>query len=214
MRFVAGADGTIGELRYFRGAADAGDTDVRTLHLWSGTGTLLGQVTVTAAPGESGWQTGILATPVAIEAGVGYVVSYGTTQNYAFTGNYFTTAHAGPDGVLTAGVAGGVFANGTPGLFPTQTYNSANYWVDVAFQPEPANNGTGDDIFAFGASDADRITVFDDYAGEIRLVDENLSADTAAPDASIELASLVDAEVLRLLDEAAPFHAIEDFMFA
>ena len=38
MRFTANAAGTITELRYFRGAADASDTDMRTLNLWNATG--------------------------------------------------------------------------------------------------------------------------------------------------------------------------------
>ena len=140
MRFTANAAGTITELRYFRGAADAGDTDTRVLNLWNAAGALLGSVTVTSTAGESGWQVGTLSAPIAIEAGATYVVSYGTTQNYAATANYFNTAHSGPDGVLTAGVASGVFAAGTPGVFPTATYNASNYWADVTFVPasEPA----------------------------------------------------------------------------
>ena len=133
MRFTANAAGTITELRYFRGAADASDTDTRVLNLWNAAGVLLGSVTVTSAAGESGWQVGTLSAPIAIQAGATYVVSYGTTQNYAYTANYFTTAHSGPDGVLTAGATSGVFADGTPGVFPTATYNSSNYWVDVTF---------------------------------------------------------------------------------
>ena len=140
MRFTANAAGTITELRYFRGAADASDTDTRVLNLWNATGTLLGSVTVTSTAGESGWQVGTLSTPIAIEAGATYVVSYGTTQNYAVTANYFDTAHSGPDGVLTAGVASGVFADGTPGVFPTASYNASNYWADVTFVPTVAAN--------------------------------------------------------------------------
>ena len=140
MRFTANAAGTITELRYFRGAADASDTDTRVLNLWNAAGVLLGSVTVTSTAGESGWQVGTLSTPIAIQAGATYVVSYGTTQNYAATANYFTTAHSGPDGVLTAGVASGVFADGTPGVFPTATYNASNYWADVTFVPATANN--------------------------------------------------------------------------
>ena len=138
MRFTANAAGTITELRYFRGAADANDTDTRVLNLWNAAGVLLGSVTVSSAAGESGWQVGTLSAPIAIQAGATYVVSYGTTQNYAATANYFTTAHSGPDGVLTAGVASGVFADGTPGVFPTASYNSSNYWVDVTFVPNSA----------------------------------------------------------------------------
>ena len=140
MRFTANAAGTITELRYFRGAADASDTDTRVLNLWNAAGALLGSVTVTSAAGESGWQVGTLSAPIAIEAGATYVVSYGTTQNYAATANYFTIAHSGPDGVLTAGVASGVFADGTPGVFPTATYNATNYWADVTFVPGTVTN--------------------------------------------------------------------------
>ena len=101
-----------------------------------------GSVTVTSAAGESGWQVGTLSAPIAIQAGATYVVSYGTTQNYAATANYFTTAHSGPDGVLTAGVSSGVFAAGTPGVFPTASYNASNYWVDVTFIDAAEITGT------------------------------------------------------------------------
>ncbi len=140
MRFTANAAGTITELRYFRGAADASDTDTRVLNLWDATGVRLGSVTVTSTTGESGWQVGTLSAPISIQAGATYVVSYGTTQNYAVTANYFTTAHAGPDGVLTAGTASGVFAEGTPGVFPTSTFNASNYWADVTFVPTSTAN--------------------------------------------------------------------------
>ena len=140
MRFTANAAGSITELRYFRGAADANDTDTRVLNLWNAAGVLLGSVTVSSTPGESGWQVGALSAPIAIEAGATYVVSYGTTQNYAATANYFNTAHSGPDGVLTAGVASGVFAAGAPGVFPTASFNATNYWADVTFVPTIVNN--------------------------------------------------------------------------
>ncbi len=145
MRFTANAAGTITELRYFRGAADANDTDTRVLNLWDAAGGLLGSVTISSTAGESGWQIGTLTAPIAIEAGATYTVSYGTTQNYAVTANYFTTAHSGPDGVLTAGASSGVFADGAPGAFPTATYNDSNYWVDVTFTDgtTPANHRAG-----------------------------------------------------------------------
>ncbi len=138
MSFTANTAGAITQLRYFRGAADANDTDTRVLNLWNAAGNLLGSVTVSSAPGESGWQVGTLSTPIAIQAGATYIVSYGTTQNYVVTSNYFTTAHSGPDGVLTAGVSSGVFANGAPGAFPTASYNASNYWADVTFVPNSA----------------------------------------------------------------------------
>ena len=137
-KFQANTAGWITDLQYYRGLADALDTDVRTLNLWSITGVRLAQATVTSTAGATGWQVVTLSTPVAIQANTTYVVSYGTTQNYAYTQNYFTTAHTGPNGVLTALAStasggNGVFADGTPGAFPTSTYNATNYWVDVTF---------------------------------------------------------------------------------
>lgn len=134
MRFQANASGYVTELRYYRGAADAGDTDTRTLTLWSASGQALGQATVVSTAGATGWQSATLATAIALQANTTYIVSYGTTDNYAYTSAWFATAHASSDGVLSA-ITGsnGVFAVG-PGGFPTLTYNSTNYWVDVTFQ--------------------------------------------------------------------------------
>ena len=63
------------------------------------------------------------------------------------TNNYFTTAVT--NGPLTAPstttIAGGngVYSYGgtsTTGIFPTNTYGAANYWVDVVFTPSGAGN--------------------------------------------------------------------------
>ncbi|QEW23412.1 Cadherin domain protein (plasmid) [Paracoccaceae bacterium] len=132
-RFTATASGEVEILRYWRGAADAADTDMRTLNLWSATGALLGSVTVTSAPGQSGWQIGTLTAPVQITAGQTYTVSYGTTQNYAISLNYFDTPHSGPDGTLSSPTSAGVYATAGPGAFPTFSYANSNYWVDVGF---------------------------------------------------------------------------------
>jgi hypothetical protein len=144
-KFTASQVGTITALQYFRGAVDADDTDVRTLNLWSGGGVNLGSVTVTSAPGASGWQIGTLASPITITAGPTYIVSYGYVYNngdgnlesYAATGGYFNIDRPGPSGILTAPAgSNGVynFAPG-PGSFPTNSFNSSNYWVDVLFSP-------------------------------------------------------------------------------
>lgn len=137
-KFVANAAGSVSELRYYRGAADATDTDIRTLHLWTTAGQLLATVTVQSDPGAVGWQVGTLAAPVTLANGGSYIVSYGTTQNYVATNNYFNTSHGGTAGLLTAPSGGnGVFSTGGPGAFPTQTYLNSNYWTDVAFTPDP-----------------------------------------------------------------------------
>ncbi|EPX85726.1 DUF4082 domain-containing protein [Salipiger mucosus] len=141
VRFLSAEDGEITALRYWRGAADAGDTDTRTLNLWDAGGTLLASATVSSTPGQSGWQTALLAAPVAIDADTLYVASYGTTQNYAFTVDFFGTAWTGSEGILSAPAASagnGVFSSGATGIFPEYSFNAANYWVDVIFDPADA----------------------------------------------------------------------------
>ena len=171
MKFRALKDGDITALKYYRGSADANDTDTRTLHLWSSSGNELAEVTVTSASGATGWQTAALSTPVHLTANSQYVVSYGTTQNYAELVDYFSGAQTNADGTLSVSGAAGVFSGKAgsgsgPGFFPTQTWNASNYWADVVFKasasgssfssgaeavPEPAA------LALTGTSSADRL---------------------------------------------------------
>jgi hypothetical protein len=135
MKFQASIPGQITALRFYKGATNTG-THVGSL--WTSTGTLLASVTFTGET-ASGWQQMALSSPVAISANTTYVVSYHTTVgNYSFDTNYFGSAVVnGPLTALADGAAGGngVFLSGAGGVFPTQTFNAANYWVDVVFQP-------------------------------------------------------------------------------
>jgi hypothetical protein len=78
------------------------------------------------------------ATPVSITAGTVYVASYfAPVGRYAGDGGYFATTGVdnGPLHALKDGVSGGngVYAYGSTSAFPSNTFNSANYWVDVVF---------------------------------------------------------------------------------
>ena len=68
---------------------------------------------------------------MAITAGTTYVASYHTNSgHYSATRSYFgSTVDSGPLHAL-AGPYNGVYAYGT-GKFPTNSYLSGNYWVDV-----------------------------------------------------------------------------------
>lgn len=134
MRFQTQSAGEITSLRYYRGAADAGDTDARTLNLWSADGSLLATAMVASAPGQTGWQTAVLDTPVQAVAGENFVVSYGTVQNYAVSQSMFSVPQQSTDGALVVPVDGGVFNAGSTGLFPSASYLASNYWVDVTFE--------------------------------------------------------------------------------
>jgi hypothetical protein len=138
MKFQATTAGSVTALRYFRASADSTDTDTRQGHLWASDGTLLGTVTFTSGPGQSGWQQMALSSPVTLQVGATYIVSYNTANNYLATGNYFTSAVTDPSGQLTApsnaaSGGNGVYAYGSALQFPNQTYLASNYWVDVSF---------------------------------------------------------------------------------
>jgi uncharacterized repeat protein (TIGR01451 family) len=154
-KFAATVAGEVTALQYYRGAADADDTDIRALTLWNGAGVSLGTVTLTSTAGQTGWQVAALAAPIALAANATYVVSYsyvhdngvGNLESYAATSLYFNAARPGPDGVLiglasAASGGNGVFAVGTPGSFPTGSFNASGYWVDVLFTAAAAPTNT------------------------------------------------------------------------
>ena len=135
VRFRSDVNGYITGLRFYKGA---GNTGTHIGNLWTNTGTLLASVTFTNET-ASGWQQANLPTPVAITANTTYVASYHTNVGrYAWDGGYFATSgyYSTPLRALQDGEDGpnGVYLYGAGG-FPTLTYSSANYWVDVLFRP-------------------------------------------------------------------------------
>ncbi len=140
MRFGVSADGTIAALRYFKPTQETG---THRAYLWTTTGTLLASAVFTNET-ASGWQTAYLATPVSVAAGSSYIVSYASNGAYVFTsGGLATTITSGPltAPASTASAGNGVYAYGAAGLFPSATYNAANYYADVIYyrSAEPVN---------------------------------------------------------------------------
>ncbi|MFV0458004.1 MAG: DUF4082 domain-containing protein [Actinomycetales bacterium] len=134
VRFGVDADGTVVGLRFYKGAGNSGQ---HVGHLWSSTGTLLGSAIFTDES-ATGWQQAALATPVRVSAEETYIASYvAPSGGYASTGSYFATSHQ--RGALSAPSSAAAGGNGVyrySGGFPTNSYNSTNYWVDVAFVPD------------------------------------------------------------------------------
>ncbi len=133
VKFRANEDGYITGLRFYKGI---GFTGTHIGHLWTSTGALLAEATFTNES-ASGWQEVTLGTPVAITAGTTYVASYfSTSGDYTFTDNGLAdSVPNGPLQALANGVDGanGVYKyNGDP-IFPTDSYQASNYWVDVVF---------------------------------------------------------------------------------
>jgi len=75
---------------------------------------------------------------VSVTAGTVYVASYfAPVGHYAADAGYFATAGV-DNGLLHAlkdGVSGGdgVYAYGSAAAFPSNTFQSTNYWVDVVY---------------------------------------------------------------------------------
>ena len=137
LKFRSDVAGHVTGVRFYKGSTTTG---THTATLWSNSGTKLATATFSGET-ATGWQQVNFATPVAIAAGTVYVVSYHTNVgNYPYTSLYF--ASNGVDrsplhGLSnTAGAGNGVFRYGATPAFPTSTFNSSNYWVDVVFQPQ------------------------------------------------------------------------------
>jgi len=92
------------------------------------TGTFIGET-------ASGWQQVTFATPVAITANTTYVASYHTTVgHYSADQNFFTTTGVNNAPLEALPGNNGVYVYGPGGVFPSNSYNSTNYWVDVVLQ--------------------------------------------------------------------------------
>jgi methionine-rich copper-binding protein CopC len=135
VKFRSDIDGVITGVRFYKGGPANGGTHVG--HLWTSSGTLLGSVTF-ASETASGWQQALFPTPIPVTANTTYVVSYFAPQgSYAADLNYFASSGVdnGPLRALSNALAGGngLYRYGPTGGFPTNTYQSSNYWVDVVF---------------------------------------------------------------------------------
>jgi hypothetical protein len=138
VKLQASTNGSITGIRFYKGALNTG---THVGDLWSASGSLLSTVNFTNET-ASGWQEADFSAPVAIAAGTTYVASYHTnTGNYSVDGNYFANAHT--NGALTAPSSAssggnGVYAYGSTSLFPSNSFNASNYWVDVVFNGQLA----------------------------------------------------------------------------
>ncbi len=132
VKFQSELPGYITGLRFYKGAGNGG---THTANLWTSSGSLLA-TTVFTSETASGWQEVAFPTPVPISANTIYVASYHAPNgHYAYTSGYFANPVSNsPLQAPASGAVGGngLYRYGSTG-FPTQTYNSTNYWVDVVF---------------------------------------------------------------------------------
>jgi hypothetical protein len=136
MKFKSDVAGTITAIRFYKASTNTG---IHVANLWSASGALLATTTFTNET-ASGWQQVNLSAPVTIAANTVYVVSYHAMNgHYSANLDYFATngVDNGPLHALASGVSGsnGVYAYSSGTVFPTESFRSANYWVDVVFKP-------------------------------------------------------------------------------
>src|SRR5215467_14051400 len=155
VKFRVDLNGFITGIRFYKGPTNTG---THVGNLWTTGGQPLATATF-ANETATGWQQVNFPNPVAVTANTVYVASYYTlTGNYAANDTFF--ANSGVDNppihLLQNGVSGGdgVYAYGASSSFPTNAFQSTNYWVDVVFNTStgsglsvtstaPANGATG-----------------------------------------------------------------------
>ncbi|MFO0891121.1 MAG: DUF4082 domain-containing protein [Isosphaeraceae bacterium] len=153
VKFRSDVAGTITGIRFYKGP---GNTGTHVGRLWDSGGNLLATATFSGET-ASGWQQVSFATPVAIAANTVYVASYhAPSGGYSYDPRYFAIAgvDSGPLHALADGVSGGngLYAYGPSGTFPTGSYNSTNYWVDVVFSATAASAAATGSATAFSLS--------------------------------------------------------------
>jgi hypothetical protein len=133
VKFSSDVNGFITGIRYYRGPANSGP---HTGNLWSSTGQLLATAAF-ANESATGWQQVPFGSPVAITANTTYVASYHMPNGgYSVDRPSFATSVDNPPlHALASGSSGGngVYAYASGSTFPTNMYQSTNYWVDVVF---------------------------------------------------------------------------------
>jgi Domain of unknown function (DUF4082)/Putative Ig domain len=136
VKFRSDVAGTITGIRFYKASTNTGG---HVGNLWSSTGASLASATFSGET-ASGWQQVNFSSPVAIAANTVYVASYHCAKgHYSADVNFFATTGVDnpPLHALSNSVGGGngVYRYGTGNQFPNQTWEFANYWVDVVFAP-------------------------------------------------------------------------------
>jgi hypothetical protein len=127
MKFTVSQSLSVRSIRFYK---DPRETGTHTGTIWSASGAKLATVTFSAET-ASGWQQQALATPLALTPGTVYVVSVNNNSFFGITRSGLATSIVAGPIASVAGPANGVYG-GSAGTFPTQSFSSSNYFVDVA----------------------------------------------------------------------------------
>ncbi len=142
VKFLTDFAGYISGIRFYKSSANTG---THLGNLWTSGGTLLGSATFTNET-ASGWQQVNFSNPIAITANTTYVASYFAPAGHysASTGFFSASGLDNPPVHLLKNSAdgpNGVYRYGFGSGFPSSSFNSSNYWVDVVFMPSQTMPG-------------------------------------------------------------------------
>jgi hypothetical protein len=134
--FTTDVDGQILGVRIWSGGEVA--ASFGALYLWTSvsTGDLLASKSVATTPTTSGWQDVTFDSPVNVTAGSKYVAVWGPTDNYGATSLFFNGGDYTNDHLIASR---GTFLVSSSLTFPSDTYNSTCYFIDVLFQFDSGN---------------------------------------------------------------------------
>ena len=186
VKFHSDVDGTVTGIRFYKGTSNSG---THVGHLWTANGALLASATFS---GESatGWQQVSFSAPIAITANTTYIASYyAPNGNYAANNDYFASQSFDNAPLHAESGANGVYLYGQS-AFPSSSYRSTNYWVDVVFDPGTAPPPTAAAILVITSAG----NPFTQYNAEI-LRAEGLNAFVTADIATVTSATLPDYDV-------------------
>ncbi len=172
VKFKSDVSGAVTGIKFYKAEANTG---VHLGHLWSNTGEVLAEVKF-ACETKSGWQAMPLDQPIRINAETVYTVSYlAPAGHYSYNRPYFGEAkYNGHLHALQNGDSGPNGVYNHPGTgFPTASYQSSNYWIDLVFTPDdtPVASVTVSPTTATGAQGStQRFTAKDQLGSDITAV--------------------------------------------
>lgn len=155
--FSSAVPGNITAIRFWKNASESG-THMGNIWNPSSTGQPLTSVTF-AGETASGWQQQNLTTPLAIAVNTQYVVSVNTGNAFYAATNSGLAAQIVNGDLSTLAGNNGLF--GSPGTFPTTSFQHTNYFRDVVFTPaaSPAAGQISGQITPAAAAASTTITI-------------------------------------------------------
>jgi hypothetical protein len=122
--------GVITAVKFYKGPKNLGP---HVGHVWSASGELLAEAAFVDTS-RMGWQITKLARPVRVQAGSEYVISYHAPHGaYAADVDYFASRAVTKSPLTAPAGRNGVYRYGPSSGFPTTTWRSSNYYVDLVF---------------------------------------------------------------------------------